>query len=44
VIPPAWKSVRISPAASSNLQALGIDTTGRIQISLPSEIFRKTAA
>lgn len=31
VIPPAWKYVRISPAASSSLQALGIDTTGRIQ-------------
>jgi DNA topoisomerase-1 len=31
VIPPAWKSVRISPAASSSLQALGIDTSGRIQ-------------
>jgi len=31
VIPPAWKSVRISPAASSSLQAVGIDTTGRIQ-------------
>lgn len=31
VIPPAWSCVRISPAASSNLQAVGIDTTGRIQ-------------
>jgi len=31
VIPPAWKSVRISPAASGNLQALGVDTNGRIQ-------------
>ncbi len=31
VIPPAWKPVRISPAASSNLQAVGMDTTGRIQ-------------
>lgn len=31
VIPPAWKHVRISPAASSSLQALGMDTTGRIQ-------------
>lgn len=31
VIPPAWKHVRISPAASSSLQAVGIDTTGRIQ-------------
>jgi DNA topoisomerase I len=31
VIPPAWKYVRISPAASSKLQALGMDTSGRIQ-------------
>lgn len=31
VIPPAWKYVRISPAASSSLQAVGMDTTGRIQ-------------
>ncbi len=31
VIPPAWKFVRISPAASSSLQAIGMDTNGRIQ-------------
>lgn len=31
VIPPAWKFVRISPAASSSLQSVGMDTTGRIQ-------------
>jgi DNA topoisomerase-1 len=31
VIPPAWKYVRISPAASSKIQALGMDTSGRIQ-------------
>jgi DNA topoisomerase-1 len=31
VIPPAWKHVRISPAPSSSLQAVGMDTTGRIQ-------------
>lgn len=31
VIPPAWKAVRISPAASGNLQALGVDSNGRIQ-------------
>lgn len=31
VIPPAWKYVRISPAAGSNIQAVGMDTTGRIQ-------------
>jgi DNA topoisomerase-1 len=31
VIPPAWRHVRISPAASSHLQAVGMDTSGRIQ-------------
>lgn len=31
VIPPAWKYVRISPSASGNLQAVGMDTTGRVQ-------------
>lgn len=31
VIPPAWKYVRIAPSASSKLQALGMDTNGRIQ-------------
>ena len=31
VIPPAWSHVRISPAASSAIQAVGMDTTGRTQ-------------
>ena len=31
IIPPAWKYVRISPSMSNNLQALGVDTNGRIQ-------------
>jgi DNA topoisomerase-1 len=31
VIPPAWRFVRISPAASSSIQVVGMDTTGRIQ-------------
>lgn len=31
VIPPAWKHVRIAPAVSSKVQALGMDTNGRIQ-------------
>jgi DNA topoisomerase I len=31
VIPPAWKYVRVSPSMSSNLQALGVDTNGRVQ-------------
>jgi DNA topoisomerase-1 len=31
VIPPIWKHVRISPSATSSLQALGVDSSGRIQ-------------
>jgi DNA topoisomerase I len=31
VIPPAWKYVRISPTHGSRLQAVGMDTTGRVQ-------------
>jgi DNA topoisomerase-1 len=31
VIPPAWEQVRISPSARSPLQAIGIDTSGRVQ-------------
>ncbi|MFL6375425.1 MAG: DNA topoisomerase IB [Pyrinomonadaceae bacterium] len=31
VIPPAWSNVRISPHPSSKLQAIGVDTRGRIQ-------------
>lgn len=31
VIPPAWKYVRISSSMSGKLQALGVDTNGRIQ-------------
>ncbi|HEV7699183.1 MAG TPA: hypothetical protein VGO43_03055 [Pyrinomonadaceae bacterium] len=31
VIPPAWRHVRISPAAGARLQAVGVDTRGRIQ-------------
>jgi DNA topoisomerase I len=31
VIPPAWRHVRISPAVGSAIQAVGMDTTGRIQ-------------
>lgn len=39
VIPPAWKFVRISPSANSNPQAVGMDTTGRVQY-LYSQKFR----
>jgi DNA topoisomerase-1 len=31
VIPPAWRHVRISPANGGKLQAVGIDTSGRVQ-------------
>ena len=31
VIPPIWKHVRISPSATSSSQALGMDSSGRIQ-------------
>lgn len=31
VIPPAWKYVRVAPTTSGDLQALGMDTNGRIQ-------------
>lgn len=31
VIPPAWKYVRISPSMNGKLQAVGMDTTGRVQ-------------
>jgi DNA topoisomerase I len=31
VIPPAWKYVRISPTHGSRLQAVGMDTNGRVQ-------------
>lgn len=40
VIPPAWKYVRISPSPRSNLQAVGMDTSGRVQY-LYSEAYRK---
>jgi len=30
-IPPAWMNVRISPRAGSRLQAIGIDSKGRVQ-------------
>ena len=31
VIPPAWRYVRVSPSVSSSIQAVGMDTTGRVQ-------------
>ncbi|MEJ7624007.1 MAG: hypothetical protein WKF34_08425 [Pyrinomonadaceae bacterium] len=41
VIPPAWKHVRISPAASSRVQAVGMDTTGRIQYKYHAKFSEK---
>jgi DNA topoisomerase-1 len=41
VIPPAWKCVRISPFAASSLQAVGMDTTGRIQYLYHSKFSEK---
>jgi DNA topoisomerase-1 len=31
VIPPAWKFARVNPSASGKVQAVGMDTSGRIQ-------------
>ncbi|MEO6333580.1 MAG: DNA topoisomerase IB [Pyrinomonadaceae bacterium] len=41
VIPPAWRHVRITPAASSAIQAVGMDTTGRIQYLYHSKFSEK---
>ncbi len=30
-VPPAWRGVRISPSPRSRLQAIGLDTSGRVQ-------------
>ncbi|MDQ3633068.1 MAG: DNA topoisomerase IB [Acidobacteriota bacterium] len=40
VIPPAWEYVRITPSPRTNLQAVGMDTNGRVQY-LYSENYRK---
>jgi DNA topoisomerase-1 len=31
VIPPAWREVRIAPGATTRLQAIGVDASGRVQ-------------
>ncbi len=41
VITPAWAHVRISPSASSRIQAVGMDTTGRIQYLYHSKFSEK---
>jgi len=41
VIPPAWRFVRISPFAATSLQAVGMDTTGRVQYLYNSKFTEK---
>lgn len=41
VIPPAWRFVRISPAAGSRIQAVGMDKNGRIQYIYHSKFAEK---
>ncbi len=41
VIPPAWRFVRISPHPTGKLQAVGVDTTGRIQYLYNADFVRK---
>lgn len=41
VIPPMWKHVRISPAKSSKVQAIGIDSNGRMQYIYHEEFAKK---
>jgi DNA topoisomerase-1 len=40
-IPPAWREVRINPAAGGRLQAVGVDTTGRIQYLYNSQFAQR---
>jgi DNA topoisomerase-1 len=40
VIPPAWKYVRIAPSPRSKIQAVGMDTNGRVQY-LYNDNFRR---
>lgn len=41
VIPPVWKFVRISPSAASPVQAVGMDSSGRIQYLYHSKFAEK---
>src|SRR5690606_20794961 len=41
VIPPAWKFVRISPHPNGKLQAVGVDSTGRVQYLYHPDFVRK---
>jgi len=41
-VPPAWREVRVSPSPRSSLQAIGLDTSGRVQrIYHPSFVARR---
>ena len=41
-VPPAWQEVRVSPSPRSALQAIGLDTSGRVQrIYHPSFVARR---
>lgn len=41
VIPPAWKHVRIAPTGGARLQAVGVDTNGRVQYLYHSKFSAK---
>lgn len=41
VIPPTWRSVRISPNAGGKIQAVGIDKSGRIQYKYHAKFAEK---
>lgn len=41
VIPPAWKHVRVSPYPGTAVQAVGMDTTGRVQYSYNQKFAEK---
>jgi len=41
VIPPAWKYVRIAPSTRSRIQAVGMDTSGRVQYLYNSKFAEK---
>ncbi len=43
-IPPAWTQVRVCPSSRSGLQALGVDTAGRIQYKYSPQFSAKNQA
>src|SRR5829696_3443514 len=41
-VPPAWREVRISPSPRGPLQAIGVDTAGRVQrVYHPTSVARR---